>query len=292
MAVAAPAPASALAPAGYRVVAIGDSVTAGFGYCGTADSEYGAQQDQQFSLTSLFGCASGPLDDRCSSNYNNPLGTNSSVSWALQFARREGITDFRNSAIQGSTPEDWAGGQLDGVLGLVRNLNQDLILMTLGANPILSQFARGIGLPCLALGSVEDVRSCASALLAYYHQQQHLETLYGRLLSLAPRAHIVTFLYHTPIPYPAAQIANRPKVVELLQVVNENVHRAVQSTQARYPGRITVLTPDHSPWPLQHQCSSVQALMGAEWFFTFGTRARPGHRTSRAPSSRRRASRL
>src|SRR5436305_1402958 len=148
--------------------------------------------------------------------------------------------------------------------------------MTLGANPILGEFYKGQGLPCILFGNDAQVRACAQRLLADNHSQTHLESIYSQLLQ-ARNNHVVVFLYHTPVPAPAAPASLRGKVALVLQQINEMVHRAVLNTESRFPGRITALTPGSSPWPLDHQCTPVQALMVAEWFATFGRSGiRPG----------------
>jgi lysophospholipase L1-like esterase len=262
--------AVAAAPPGYKVRAIGDSVTAGFGYCGTGDSVCGGRQDSEFGVFRLFGCATGPLDDRCSSNFGNPSGSGSDVSWTAQFAHSEGVQDFQNFAVTGSTPTDWdSGGPFTARLSQVVSDNPNLTLMTLGANPILKEFTRGEGVPCLVFGSISQVSACVQHVLAQNKSQEHLENIYARLLS-APKNQVVVLLYHNPVPSLAAGRALRPKVAVLMQQINEMVHRAVSASQSRFPGRMTLLTPGSSPWGLDHQCTPVQALMVAEWFASFG----------------------
>ena len=263
-------PAGAAAPPGFRVRAIGDSVTSGFGYCGTADAGCGAAQDQLMGISHLIHCATGARDNRCSSNFGNPSGAGSSVSWALQFARREGVADFSNTAVQGSTPEDWnAGGQENGRLAQVVADDPDLTLMTLGANPILHDYYAGSGVPCLLLHHEAAVRTCVRASVLQYAVVPRLEAIYAALLS-APRNHIVVFQYHTPVPIAAAGLALRSKIAAMMEEINAGVAQAVAQTAQRHPGRITLLSPDGSPWAAAHQCPDVQAVMIAEWRVSLG----------------------
>src|SRR5205085_929121 len=122
------------------------------------------------------------------------------VSWTVQFAHSEGVEDFQNVAVTGSTPTDWdTGGQFNTRLNQVVSDDPNLTLMTLGANPILKEFTRGQGVPCLLLGSESQVRACVQRTLADNKSQEHLESVYARLLS-ASKNHVVALLYHNPVP--------------------------------------------------------------------------------------------
>ncbi len=268
VALAAAGRAAAAVPPGYSVWAIGDSVTSGFGYCGTNDTVCGGPQDSLMSPLNLFACVSPPLDDKCSSNYDNPTGLGSQVSWALQFVQAEGIKDFENYAVQGSTPADWdTGGQLNSRLAQLVAANPNLVLMTLGANPILSEFYRGTYLPCIVFGTNEQVRTCARQALAANDTVAHLKNVYASVLS-STQARIVVFRYHDPVPLVAALLAIQPKVEIVLREIDDAVSQAVSATQTRFPGRIAFLRPADSPWPLDHQCTAVQALAVLEWLFS------------------------
>lgn len=262
--------AAAAVPAGYKVRAIGDSVTAAFGYCGTNDTVCGGPQDSLMSVLQLPSCLSGPLDDRCSSNFGNPTGVGSRVSWALQFAQAEGVRDFDNFAVQGSTPADWdAGGQLNSTLQQVVGANPNLTLLTLGANPILGQFAYGGALPCILLGTNAQVRQCAVQLLAQNNTVAHLQNVYTTLIQNT-QTHVVVLLYHNPIPLLAAALSLRHKVAIVLQEINNAVNQAATTTGSQFPGRITVLTPGSSPWSYGHQCTAVQAVLVYQWLKSGG----------------------
>jgi lysophospholipase L1-like esterase len=271
VALAFAAPAAAAVPAGYKVRAIGDSVTAGFGYCGTNDTVCGGPQDSLMSITSLPACASGALvDNNCSSNLNNPTGVGSRVSWALQFAQAEGVQNFDNFAVQGSTPADWdAGGQLNSTLQQVVQANPNLTLMTLGANPILGQFAYGGALPCILLGTNAEVLQCANTLLAQNNTVAHLESVYTTLIQNT-QTHVVVLQYHNPIPVLAEALSLRGKVRIVLQAINNAVSQAASTVGSRFPGRITVLSPLFSPWGYGHQCTPVQVLLVYEWLTSDG----------------------
>jgi lysophospholipase L1-like esterase len=258
-------------PAGaVRFRAMGDSVTAGFGYCGTGDSACGGSQDQLMSPFRLLGCVTGPLDDRCSSNFGNPTMAGSNVSWAVQFAHRVGISDVRNTAVQGSTPADWdSGGALHGSLTQLIASKPDLMAMTLGANPVLAEFSRGAGLVCTLFTDETTLKICVRAFLARIHSVKHLVAVYHAILTQT-NARVVVFSYHNPVPNVAAAVGLRHKVEVILHEINRAVGTAVEEARREFGERIQLIAPDHSPWGLDHQCAAVQALTITEWFLTFG----------------------
>ena len=139
------------APEGPVVRAFGDSVTAGFGYY-----EHG----EPMGISSLLSCKPGETiyDDACSSNstvrtnkaheveYASDYGLSNNVSWVAQWANAHGITDFKNFAVTGSEPSDWFGkGQFAATSKQIAGEDPDYILLTMGANPLLSNMLFGIG---------------------------------------------------------------------------------------------------------------------------------------------------
>ena len=138
-------------PAAKAVVrAMGDSVTAGFGYYDTGKT---------MSLLELPECKPGSvtLVDACSSNSKNTnndakqvefapdYGLSNNVSWAAQWANEYGVTNYENLAISGSEPGQWApGGPLYPLTKQIESEDPDYILMTIGANPLLSEMLFGI----------------------------------------------------------------------------------------------------------------------------------------------------
>ena len=132
---------------GIRVRAIGDSVTAGFGYY---------EDGSLMELEDLFVCKpSESNDDACSSNSSNrenmaPLafapdyGLSNNVSWAAQWANEYGVSDYKNLAVSGSEPSNWLpGGSLYELTEEVEAEDPDYILMTIGANPLLTDLLLG-----------------------------------------------------------------------------------------------------------------------------------------------------
>jgi hypothetical protein len=151
-------------PDAAKVYFIGDSVTAGFGYCGT---EAGADAQQITCRTnepfanawlgpnSLSVCKPPePVDDRCSNN--NYAGQPWSIGpWAPDpnapgvaypyvIAKEQEGADpalVYDWAVTGSTPSDWdpAGGALGRHLDEIKD---SYVVMTMGANPLLSYYLK------------------------------------------------------------------------------------------------------------------------------------------------------
>ena len=205
--------ASAQVPEGTPFVlrAIGDSVTAGFGYCGLVDPDCTNGPGQPYSLNERSVCTGGHYDDRCSSDKGDTTahlpGTDGvpAISWAAQFAVREDIPDYINYAVTGSTPSQWddntPGGfyNFDQLLDDVLNAHPDLTLMTLGANPVLHEFySNPRDIACVTLLTIEKVKSCARRELEKAGTMMHLEHVYEKLLS--DRYHVFVMDYHTLAP--------------------------------------------------------------------------------------------
>jgi DNA-binding beta-propeller fold protein YncE len=155
---------------------IGDSVTAGFGYCGPGDiagllgrncgvdSEFGNGWTPVSLLAyPLSYCApSDPagVDDRCSNN-NYPGGApwgaprwtvapgEPRTSYSFQLGLKQAgpiAAEIYNWAITGSEPKDWEPGSTEqGLVAgrfapMIAEIRYSYVVMTLGANPILSEY--------------------------------------------------------------------------------------------------------------------------------------------------------
>ena len=171
-----------------KVYFLGDSVTAGFGYCGPGEKAVfsGCAQNTPFSNSwvlsnfSLSACAPPtPPDDRCSNNnwqnrpWNAPNGGmwvqgqyNPGIAYSYVIAGDQASAaqanqaEVRNWAVTGSTPADWdPGGQsMDGAImargvfaDQLESIRNSYVVMTLGANPLLGDYLHVIvGIPGLA----------------------------------------------------------------------------------------------------------------------------------------------
>jgi hypothetical protein len=220
---------------GVVVRALGDSVTAGFGYY--ADGSL-------MPFTSLLSCKPGesPYNDACSSNSANRSNTGSAVeyapgyglannvSWAAQWANAHGVTDYENVAISGSEPSEWApGGVYYPTTKRIEAEDPDYILITAGANPLLSDMLFGGGNMACALESdiVGGFRECIEEAFASVQLRPNLKVLYADLVAKTD-ATIYLMQYPTSIPsvalaYSATQLAMTGKLLnrEIVSVASE-----------------------------------------------------------------------
>jgi lysophospholipase L1-like esterase len=250
------------------VRAIGDSVTAGFGYF---------DGGEPMPFEDLLECKPGEtfFDDACSSNsalrtnaatkieYAPDYGLANNVSWAAQWANEHGVTDYENLAVSGSEPSDWApGGQLYGTTQRIESEEPDYILMTMGANPLLSDMLFGAeNMGCAVESDITGgYRKCIERAFDEVKLHQNLEALYRELVAKTT-ATIFLMQYHLAIPstalaYSAAQIA------EMGKLLNEEIAAVALQINAR---RLRVVTPPHfdvgvdiSPvYPSRFSCSRL-----------------------------------
>lgn len=159
---------------GNKVIFIGDSVTAGFGYCGDELSGFlgsSCQSNKPFldswanGSFSLNNCKPPePVDNRCSNNnvkgkpweatdWRN-LPTAPRIAYSFVIAENQHQDDkasIQNWAMTGSEPRDWdpvgvAGDQRESDQGLfgerTKSIKNSYVVMTLGANPLLDKYLR------------------------------------------------------------------------------------------------------------------------------------------------------
>ena len=230
------------------VIAFGDSVTAGFGYFG--------KTGKQMSIEQLIDCrpAATDFNDACSSNsfnrdssvgtspdYLPDFGLSRNISWAAQWANEYGITDFENYAVTGSAPSDWLpNGQFDATRQEIEGHNPDYILLTMGANPILSDVLFGIDNMGCALEAdlFGDFRQCVLDYFAAVDLSQNLQQLYSSLVN-STSSEIIVMQYHLSIP--ATALAYSAVQLEMMgDLLNEVIASEAESVSTE---RITVVTP-------------------------------------------------
>ena len=256
------------AGSGDVVRAIGDSVTAGFGYYSDGAA---------MAIGRLLECRPGEksFDDACSSNslnrssgegeveYAADYGLSNDISWAAQWANAHGVTNYENLAISGSKPADWAPeGQFHTTTARVEAEDPDYILMTIGANPLLSNMLFGIdNMGCAVEADiVGGYRECIEKAFREVHLQANLRALYSDLV-LHTEATIYLMQYQLSVPsialaYSATQIA------EMGKVLNHEIARVAAEVE---PKRLQVVAPPHfnvgvdlSPvYPSSYSCSSL-----------------------------------
>ncbi|HEX8751932.1 MAG TPA: SGNH/GDSL hydrolase family protein, partial [Solirubrobacterales bacterium] len=253
---------------GAVVRALGDSVTAGFGYY---------DNGSLMGLLSLPECRPGvkPYNDACSSNSTNTdaeegklayapdYGLSNNVSWAAQWANEHGITNFENLAVSGSEPSDWApGGDLHSLTAEIESENPDYVLLTMGANPLLSEMLFGIDhMGCAIYADVfGGYEECIEEAFAGVHLQRELKKLYADLVAHT-EATIYVMQYHLSIPsvalaYTATQIA------EMVKLLNREIAKVAGEVSRT---RLQVIAPPHfnvgvdlSPvYPSHYSCSRL-----------------------------------
>ncbi len=225
----------------------------------------------------LFECRPGEkeFDDACSSNslnttskgtkveYAPDYGLSNDISWAAQWANENGVTNYENLAISGSEPADWApGGEFHATTAQIESEDPDYILMTMGANPLLSEMLFGVDhMGCAIYAQIFGGYSeCIEEAFAEVHLQEHLKALYADLVKHTD-ATIYLMQYHLSMPstalaYSATQIA------EMGKLLNREIEKVAAEVN---PQRLQVVTPPHfsvgidiSPvYPSRFSCSSL-----------------------------------
>jgi lysophospholipase L1-like esterase len=231
---------------------MGDSVTAGFGYY---------SDGSLMPFLSLYECkpVGEVLDDACSSNstatknglkevpYAPDYGLANNVSWAAQWANDYGVTNYKNYAVSGSEPVNWApGGSLYLTTEKIESEDPDYILMTIGANPILANTLFGLEPMQCALESdiFGGYAECVEEAFESVHLRGELRRLYTNLVE---KTHATIYLmqYHLAIPssallYSVTQIAEMGKLMnETIAEVAKEVDTVTNSQQ------LQVVTPPH-----------------------------------------------
>jgi len=235
------------APSGLVVRALGDSVTAGFGYFASG---------KQMPFEDLLDCrpAAKEFNDACSSNslneetkegpveYAPDYGLANRVSWAAQWADQYGITDYKNFAISGSEPKNWAPeGEFHFLTKKIESEDPDYILLTLGANPLLSNVLFGLrNMECAVESELPEFEACVREEFAKVGLRQNLRGVYADLLANT-RATIFVMQYHLSIPWSALAYSSTEIAVmgKLLNLEIASVAAEVGSS------RLRVVTPPH-----------------------------------------------
>lgn len=214
------------APSGLVVRALGDSVTAGFGYFSSG---------KQMVFEELLDCrpAEKQFNDACSSNsvgeeskegpveYAPDYGLANNVSWAAQWANEYGVTNFKNFAVSGSEPGNWApGGGFYATTRQVESEDPDYILLTLGANPLLSNVLFGLrNMECGVESELPEFETCVREEFAKVGLRQNLRSVYADLVNRTT-ATIFLMQYHLSVPwsalaYSSTEIALMGKLLNL-----------------------------------------------------------------------------
>jgi lysophospholipase L1-like esterase len=236
--------AAALTVLPWRMRAIGDSVTAGFGYIGGT----------LMPTDDLLDCKpAAVVTNRCSSNsdagpsYTGPpawsddFGLGNDISWAAQFANDlqggghvTGTQMFQNRAVTGSAPSDWLpGGILNKYLAAIVAEDPELVPMTLGANPLLSELLLTTkGEECSLTFTVSELNACVQPFFDQVDLTGSLEQVYTALLQ-APDTNVVAFQYSLSIP--ALNLFSTWQLEAMIALFNQNIATAVANTKDHVP---------------------------------------------------------
>jgi lysophospholipase L1-like esterase len=265
-----PAPVQIVVGPSSRAVvrAMGDSVTAGFGYYGSGEA---------WPLLALPSCrpAGPPYNDACSSNselvsnsgnafeYVPDFGLAGNVSWAAQWANEYGITNYENLAISGSEPKEWApGGILHEKTAQIESESPDYILMTVGANPLLSEVLFGRdNMGCAIYADVfGNFAECVERAFAQNHLAANLRNLYTDLVQ---HTSATIYLMQYPLTVPSVAIAyTSTQIAEMGQLLDHEIAKVAGEVD---PQRLQVVSPPHfdvgidvSPvYPSTYSCSRL-----------------------------------
>ncbi len=199
------------------------------------------------------------LDDACSSNstatknglkevpYASDYGLSNNVSWAAQWANEYGVTNYKNYAVSGSEPVNWApGGSLYGTTQKIESEDPDYILMTIGANPILANTLFGAGPMECALESdiVGGYSECVEEAFESVHLRAELKRLYTDLVQ---KTHATIYLmqYHLSIPS-SALLYSVTQIAEMAKLMNEAIAEVAKEVNAATNSqRLQVVAPPH-----------------------------------------------
>jgi lysophospholipase L1-like esterase len=269
-----PAGAPGAPAAGGPVVrAMGDSVTAGFGYY---------SDGTKMPFLSLYECkpVGEVLDDACSSNstatkngltpvpYAPDYGLSNNVSWAAQWANQYGVTNYKNFAVSGSEPTNWApGGSLYPTTKAIEAEDPDYILITIGANPILANTLFGLGPAACALESdlTGGYEECVDEAFQGVHLERELKSLYKNLVETT-HATIYLMQYHLSIPS-SALAYSVTQIAEMAKLMNGAIATVAAEVNAETKtSRLQVVTPPHFDvgvslepvYPSSYTCSYLE----------------------------------
>jgi lysophospholipase L1-like esterase len=236
-------------PSGLVVRALGDSVTAGFGYYSTGEN---------FPLDDLLSCkpATTLYNDACSSNamamksaegapeYAADYGLAKNVSWAAQWANEYGVTNYANFAVSGSEPSNWVPGPEGFLYKYTKQIEAaepDYVLLTLGANPLLSALlTKPKDLFCAAFSDLKEFEKCVRKEFERVALGTSLRSVYTELLNNT-EATIFVMQYHLSIPW-SALFDRTTEIARANQMLNEEVAAAVA---AMGNSRLQLVTPPH-----------------------------------------------
>jgi hypothetical protein len=278
---------TSVASAPLRVRAFGDSITAGYGFLGDGT---------EWDIFSLLRCRPpvGELNDRCSSNsslgpsspagppvFTPDFGLANNVSWAAQVTNALGTKDYANYSVTGSEPRQWMNlapepdqpdnGEYHDLLERLESDDPDLVLATLGANPLLATFLTGPGMACSEFADEATQRQyfvdCIDGVIDDNLVSQRLIAVYLDILAHTAKAKVLVTKYYLAMP--AMSVFDEWQSQVMVDAVNAQIDTAVASVKesgAAFAERIAVSEPPRfdSGWPGTGQDATCGAKVPAD----------------------------
>src|SRR5262249_22542492 len=156
-----------------------------------------------------------------------------------------GVTNYKNFAVSGSEPTNWApGGSLYSTTQKIEAEDPDYILMTIGANPILANTLFGLGSNRCALESdlFGGYQKCVEESFAEVHLGAELKSLYTNLVEKT-NATIYLMQYHLSIPS-SALLYSVTQIAEMGKLMNETIAAVAKEVNATTKSqRLQVIAP-------------------------------------------------
>jgi lysophospholipase L1-like esterase len=222
---------------GFTVRAMGDSVTAGFGF-DRAGNQLNLNPAESNPQKSIYACSKKMPTNDCD-------GLNL-VSYGARWVTEHGVANFDNRAESGSTPEDWdpsnPNARNKSRLEKVAADNPDMVLMTLGANPFVGKLMNA---PWGGESSVRDCANqadptkCVNELLDEVQVTPRLKRIYTYLLTHTAKTRVIVMEY--PSSRPPVLAGNSDVLLPLLNGRIEQAVREVRETNPSVADRITTV---------------------------------------------------
>jgi hypothetical protein len=197
--------------------------------------------------------------------FSADFGLGNGVAWPAQVAKALGTSDYANYAVTGSEPADWMklapepdapdNGYLHDLLVRLENDDPDLVLMTLGANPLLADFLTGPGMACSLFSDEATQRQlfldCIDAVIDDQLVSQRLTAIYIDLLAHTTADLLVSRYY---LSIPSITLFDEWQAQAMVDQVNGQIDTAVAAVKesgADFAARIAVSQPPRfdSGWP-------------------------------------------
>jgi len=234
-------------PSQYVFRAFGDSVTAGFGH---------TPAGHEIDRTEMLGwCVPHPEASNCSSPRI--------VAYPAQFARMQGIDNWKNFAVSGSEPRSWLDLKpFQDQLDELEKANPDLVAVTLGANPILGTYLESWkrrnwdDAVCSRFNAyVAGFTNCIADKMDDLKVVSRLNSIYTDILRADdPHTTLAVFLYHYTYP----DLGLGANVRTILGELNARIASAVSALPPDLRSRVRLLSPAPPGAFEQHQCHADQ----------------------------------